>query len=124
MIHYLDTQELLGDLLKELAFPKNAVKVLDDIGPLRIGVESLVDVFKTRRLDHGAQCIAGETNILRKYCKHRQDGACLLVGDTCQFRAEGLREGDKPKKVIWPCPECKAESIHLYSCSIGKGRAF
>lgn len=118
MVHYLDTEELLIDLLEELTFPHNTKRVLDDSGPLRMWTENIVNAFKARRLDESGACIAGTTNILRKYCKHRHNGRCVLVGDTCQFRLEGPKGGDIKPLEVTPCPECGGDAWHRSGCSI------
>jgi len=102
MIHYLDTQELLGDLLQELAFPKNTVKVLDDIGPLRIGVENLVDVFKTRRLDSTRLCGCDTGRLLYKHCKHRRNAICTLKDEDCKFKYPPKTDDDTDAAKAFP----------------------
>lgn len=124
MVHYLDTKELLMDLLEELSFPANTRRVLNDIGPLRIGVENLVDVFKTRRLDTTRLCGCDTAALLYKYCKHRTNAVCMLPSDDCKFKYPRKTPLEKERKVIWPCPECGGEAWHDQDCKGEPGKHF
>lgn len=102
VVHYLDTQELVIDFLDEMTYRDNVVKVLDENDTLRWWCENLIDAFRTSRYKGRGTCIADTSNLLKRYCMHRQAGACLLVNDTCKFREERMKGGDNTEARAFP----------------------
>ena len=123
MVHYLDTQELLMDLLEELSNPFNTKWVLDRDVALRDSAQNLVAAFKARRLDVTRLCGCDPKHLLYKYCKHRVHASCDLKDEDCPFSYPPLTGLDKERKVIWPCAECGGDAWHREDCSIGHGKS-